>query len=94
MVYGRRITLDAKHIAILLTVGAEGARIDDLGRSSLSREFDQLITGGLLVFWPPESPRPMGIVGSARGPGTWCLTPEGAAAVGLELPPLRLSNPS
>jgi hypothetical protein len=58
----------------------------------LSREFDELRDERLIVFWPEGTPRPYDIFGAGTRPGAWYLTSAGAAAAGLELPPLRLAQ--
>ena len=55
----------------------------------LSREFDELRFEGLIVFWAEGTPRPLGIFGAGTRPGAWYMTNAGAAAAGLELPPIR-----
>lgn len=57
----------------------------------LSREFDQLRDTGYIVFWVDGQPRPYDIFGGGSRPGAWYATTAGAAAAGLELPPVRFA---
>ncbi len=57
----------------------------------MPREFDDLRHGGLIVYWPEHEPRPLEVYGTGIEPGRWYLTADGAAAAGIELPPLRLA---
>ena len=72
-----------------MTIGAEGAAIDDFGRELMSREFDQLRTARMIEYWPPGAPRPAGVLSTSLRPGTWCLTFDGASAIDLPIPFFR-----
>jgi hypothetical protein len=81
--------LTGRHLAILLVIGDRGVTPDGLGHHLLAREFDDLRSEGLIVFWQEGQFPPAHMVGSGPGPGAWYLTPAGADAIELDLPRLR-----
>jgi hypothetical protein len=78
-----------QHRGILERIGEEGASPESLGRVLNTREFDDLRSDGLVVYWHERASRPTAVVGFGYRPGTWMLTFAGASAIGLEIPLLR-----
>lgn len=85
----RRIELNERHLEILEAVGDLGITPDELGFRMRVREFDDLRTEGLIVYWPEGAPLPPQVVGRPSRSGTWNLTASGMEARGL--PPLRFT---
>jgi len=83
------IELNERHLEILEAVGDQGMTPDDLGFRTRLREFDDLRSGGLIVYWPEGTPLPAQVVGRPARSGTWNLTAAGMEARGL--PPLRFT---
>jgi hypothetical protein len=81
--------LDAAQRRILETIGWGGIEPEKLLRDG--RDFQEVERRGLVVFWPFRGERPRTIYGGAITPGRWYLTVAGAAAIGLDSTPLRLS---
>jgi hypothetical protein len=85
-----RIELNARHCEILEAIGDHGATPEELGFRTRLREFDDLKSAGLIVYWPMGAPPPLAVVGNRTRSGTWNLTAAGMAARG-DGPPLRLA---
>lgn len=83
--------LTEQHRGILEKIGEEGASPDSLGRAVNTREFDDLRSEGLIVYWHERGSRPATVVGSGYRPGRWMLTVAGASAMDLEIPFLRIA---
>jgi hypothetical protein len=81
--------LTEHHRAILVAIGVDGTPLSGL-RNNRAREFDDLRHAGLIVFWPSNTPQPVGAFGCLRS-GSWCLTQAGVLAAGLN-PGLRLAD--
>jgi hypothetical protein len=81
--------LTEQHRGILEKIGEDGASPASLGRAVNTREFDDLRSEGLVVYWHERGSRPAAVVCSGYRPGTWMLTVAGAAAIELEIPLLR-----
>lgn len=83
------IELNERHREILDAVGDQGITPQELGFRAGLREFEDVKSAGLIVYWPEGSPPPLQVVGSPARSGTWNLTAAGMEARGL--PPLRLT---
>lgn len=83
------IELNDRHREILEAIGDEGRTPRDLGYLTRLREFEDVKSAGLIVYWPEGGPPPMQVVGNRVRSGTWSLTAAGMEARGL--PPLRFT---
>ncbi len=83
------IELNDKHREILEAIGDSGLTQHELGNRTRLREFDDVKSAGLVVYWPEGGPPPLQVVGNRTRSGTWSLTAAGMEALGL--PPLRLA---
>jgi hypothetical protein len=79
--------LTATHRRILEEIGEGGATSE---RWQHVREFEELRSSGLLLFWPRNEAAPYGMYGDGKS-GRWYLTLEGADVCGLDPPLLRLA---
>jgi hypothetical protein len=82
--------LTAAHRAVLEEIGWPGIEPERLRRNG--REFHELQQRGFVVHWRAGGQRPPGIFGGGITPGRWYLSVAGAAAIGLDATPLRLSD--
>ena len=83
------IELNDRHREILEAIGDRGVTPHELGFRTRLREFEDLKTAGLIVYWPEDAPPPPQVVGNRARSGSWNLTAAGMEARGL--PPLRFA---